>query len=136
MTIIELEDEGITTEEEGVMGQIKETLDYPERVEAKTLRQVDRKKLRETSMIIDSVISRVKTKNIIKTDMLVLAGARGVADPLIKKKKASRDNGPWWRKSIPGKIREQRKDISKLDQWNKKKFWSKFTMSKERGFWW
>ena len=53
--------------------------------------------------------------------MLVLAGANVVADLMnIKKKKASRDKDPWWKKRITGKIRELRKDISKLDQWNRK----------------
>ena len=77
--------------------------------------------MRETSTIVNSVINRVKTKNITETNVLVLAGANVVADLMnIKKKKASRDKDPWWKKRITGKIRELRKDISKLDQWNRK----------------
>ena len=96
-------------------------MEHPERLEAQNLRYVDRKKLRETSTIVNSVINRVQTKNITETNVLVLAGANVVADLMnIKKKKASRDKDPWWKKRITGKIRELRKDISKLDQWNRK----------------
>ena len=60
--------------------------------------------------------------------MLVLAGANVVADRMnIKKKRTSRDKEPWWKKRITGKIRELRKDISKLDQWNRKSLKSEHT---------
>ena len=104
-----------------MLAQIKEKLEHPERLEAQNLRHVDRKKLRETSRIVNSVINRVKNKNITKTNVLLLAGANVVADLMnIKKKKASRDKDPWWKKRITGKIRELQKDISKLDQWHRK----------------
>ena len=45
----------------------------------------------------------------------------------IKKKKASRDKDPWWKKRITAKIRELRKDISKLDQWHRKSLNSEHT---------
>ena len=58
-------------------------------------------------MIVNHVISRVKTKNITETNMLILVGANVVADLInIKKKKASRDKDPWWKKRITGKLRE------------------------------
>ena len=94
---VELEEEGITTEEERMLTQIKEKLEHPKRLEAQNLRHVDRKRLRETSTIVNSVISRVKTKNLTEINVLVLAGANVVADLMnIKKKKASRDKDPWW----------------------------------------
>ena len=96
-------------------------MEHPKRLEAQNLRHVDRKKLRETSTRVNSVISRVKSKNLSEINVLVLAGANVVADLMnIKKKKASRDKDPWWKKRITGKIRDLRKDISKLDQWNRK----------------
>ena len=53
--------------------------------------------------------------------MLILAGANVVADLMnIKKKEATRYKDPWWKKRITGKMLELRKDISKLDQWNRK----------------
>ena len=104
---VELEEEGITTEEERMLTQIKEKLEHPKRLEAQNLRHVDRKKLLETSTIVNSVISRVKTKNLSEINVLVLAGANVVADLMnIKKKKASRDKDPWWKKRITGKIRD------------------------------
>ena len=96
-------------------------MEHPKRLEAQNLRHVDRKKLLETSTIVNSVISRVKTKNLTEINVLALAAANVVADLMnIKKKKASRDKDPWWKKRITGKIRDLRKDISKLDQWNRK----------------
>ena len=105
-----MEEEGITTEEKRMLTQIntlKEKLEHPKRLEAQNLRHLDRKKLQETSTIVNSVISSVKTKNITEINVLVLAGVNVVADLMnIKIKKASRDKDPWWKKRITGKIRE------------------------------
>ena len=74
-----MEEEGITTEEERMLTQIKEKLEHPKRLEAQNLRHVDRKKLRETSTKVNSVISGVKTKNLTEINVLVLAGVNVVA---------------------------------------------------------
>ena len=123
-----MEEEGITTEEERILVQLIEKLEHPERLEAQNLRHLDRKKLREKPTIVNNVINRVRTQNITKTNVLVLAGANAMADLLnIRKKNASREKDPWWKKRITGKIRELRKDISKSDQWNRKSIKSEHT---------
>ena len=92
-------------------------LEDSEKLHPVNLRSVDRKKVREKTAVVNSVINKIKTEDIWKMNTLILAGENMVAE-LIGTKKCTKKRGePCWKRRILKQISELRKDISKLDQW-------------------
>ena len=81
------------------------------------LRGTNRRRLKCASEKVDRVLQHVtlymetlkQLNNILKAVGNVVAGLVGE-----KKKRADKKREPWWKRSIRGKIKELRKDLSRL----------------------
>ena len=80
------------------------------------LRNVPSKKLLEETAKVDKVLSKFKTNSITKTNELFYAGAFVVTNRLgVKINMVAGRKEPMWKRRLQNKIKELRKDLSKLE---------------------
>ena len=80
------------------------------------LRTVPKKKLLEEAANVDKVLSKFKTHSIRKTNELFYAGAFVITNRLgVKVDKVAWRKEPMWKRRLQNKIKELRKDLSKLE---------------------
>ena len=80
------------------------------------LRNVPKKKLLEETVTVVKVLSKFKKHSITKTNELFYAGTVVVTNRLgVKIDKVAGRKEPMWKKRLQNKIKELRKDLSKLE---------------------
>ena len=80
------------------------------------LRYVPKKKLLEETAKVDNVLSKFKIHSITKTDELLYEGAVVVTNRLgVTIDKVAGRKGPMWKRKLPNKIKELRRDVSQLE---------------------
>ena len=77
-----------------ILAMLQTKLEDSEKLHPVNLRSVDRKKVREKTAIVNSVINRIRNEDILEMNTLILAGANVVAE-LIGSKKGTKKKGEY-----------------------------------------
>ena len=115
VTIMHSED--LTEDERGMVQEIVQQMKTKEA--PPNLRYCAKKKLEEETCKVNRVLACIKTCDITATNELLKAAGCIVAKNIGYKKKKKETKEPWWRKRIKMKIETMRKDLSRLDRWNR-----------------
>ena len=108
--------DSLDEEEVAIVIEIAEVIEKGRKDKLPALRNVPKKKLLEETAKVDKVLSKFKTHSITKTNELFCAGAFVVTNKLgVKIDKAARRMEPMWKRRLQNKIKELRKDLSKLE---------------------
>ena len=103
-------------EEVAIVMEIAEVIERGRKDKLPALRNMPKKKLLEQTAKTDRVLSKFKTHSITKTNELFCAGAFVVTNRLgVKIDKVAGRREPMWKRRLQNKIKELRKDFSKLE---------------------
>ena len=98
-------------------------LSTPDKIETKILRHVNRKQLAVHTEAINAVVKTIPTPNITETNTLLRAAAHVVREALGEKMypitEGTKKKEPKWKRRIEGKIKQDRTDISQLEEMKK-----------------
>ena len=113
---------GVSEDQQEILTILKKKLEDVGQLKPVNLRNIDRRSLKEKTKRVNEVIGKLESETITDTNNLILAGANAVADLIqTKVRKGKNEKVPWWKRRIQSQIDSLRKDISKLDQWNRNK---------------
>ena len=96
-----------------------------EKTQLSSLRKVNKKKLKETVELVNTVIHNVITNTITKMSNLLYTGVYVVGEKVGKMKKDrtnEKRKEPWWKRRIQANTPEWRKDVSRLNECRKRTF--------------
>ena len=114
--ILPLDD--LTEEEKKTVKRIVEQMKTKEA--PPNMRYTPKKRLNEEVCKVNQILEYIQTKDITSTNELLKAAGCIVAQNLGYKKRSPKERKePWWKKRIKGKIASMRKDLSRLDRWNR-----------------
>ena len=103
-------------EEVAIVIEIAEVIEKGRKDKLPALRNVSKKKLSEKTAKVDKVLSKFKTHSIRKTNELFYAEAFVVTNKLrVKIDKLARRKEPTSKRRLQNKIKELRKDLSRLE---------------------
>ena len=75
-------------------------------------------KKRENTKTVNYIIEKIKTKDLTKTCLLILAGANVVPELVGRKeKKTGKKQEPFWKRRMKKQIKDTESDITRLKQW-------------------
>ena len=81
------------------------------------MKDVERKKLRDITEKVNSIIKRIATNTIGETNRLIYAGARVIRAELgMESERNKHRKEPGWKTRLEMKLKEKRKDPSRLDE--------------------
>ena len=108
--------DSLDEEEVAIVIEIAEVIERGRKDKLPALRTMPKKKLLEEAAKVDKVLSQFKTHSITKTNELFYAGAFVVTNRLgVKIDKVVGRKEPMWKRRLQNKIKELRKDLSKLE---------------------
>ena len=111
--------EASSSDKDCIIEQLRTLTADPSLIQVKPLRHVNRKKLKEETMLVNSCLIAIDTNSITETNTLLLAGAHVVRERLGEKAAPARPaerQVPFWKRRIEEKIVQIRKDISHLEE--------------------
>ena len=100
---------------ESITLQLKTLLDDPSQIQVRSLRHVNRNKLKLETALVNSCLAGLAPSSISETNTLLLAGAHVVRERLGEKPASPQPKerkDPFWKRRIEQKIAQLRKDIS------------------------
>ena len=104
---------------ESITLQLKTLLDDPSQIQVRSLRHVNRNKLKLETALVNSCLAGLAPSSISETNTLLLAGAHVVRERLGEKPASPQPKerkDPFWKRRIEEKIAQLRKDISYLEE--------------------
>ena len=108
--------DGLDEKEVAIVMEIAEVIERGRKNKLPALRNVPKKKVLEETAKVDKVLSKFKTHSITKTNELFYAGAFVVTNRLgVKIDKVAGRKESMWKRRLQNKIKELRKDLSKLE---------------------
>ena len=103
-------------EEVAIVIEIAEVIERGRNDKLLALRNVPKKKLVEETAKVHKVLTKFKTHTITKTNELFCAGAVVVTNSIgVKIDKVARRKEPIWKRMLHNKIKELRKNLSRLE---------------------
>ena len=109
-------DDGMTKEQTNIINMLKEELRKTNIENPPNLRNVDRLRLKSYTEKVDKALDQIIVNDLEQLNNLVKAGGNVVARLLGIKTKNSEKKEPWWKRRITGKIKQIRKDLSRLQR--------------------
>ena len=114
----EEQSDSLHEEEVAIVMEIAEVIERGKKDKLPGLRNVPKKKLLEKTGNVDKVLSKYKTHSITKTNELFYTGAFVAITRLgVKIDKVAWRKNPMWKRRLQNRIKELRKDLSKLKAW-------------------
>ena len=108
--------DSLDEEEVAIVMEIAEVIERSRKDKLPALRNVPKKNLLDETAKVDKVLSKFKTHSITKTNELFYAGAFVVTNRLgVKIDKVAGQKELMWKRRLQNKIKELRKDLSKLE---------------------
>ena len=108
--------EGLSDEEKDIYRRIVEVVNSQERKGLPSLRNANRKKLKEEVKKVNGVMEKVDVEDIIATNMLIYAGAVVVTERLgLKTRKRSQRREPLWKRRLESQIKDKRANLSRVE---------------------
>ena len=103
------------------MLRLKEILDDPESTKSLNLRDINKGKILAETKKVDAVLDHITTTNIADIRNVICAAVI-VGDRLgVQEKERKEKQDLWWKRRIKCDIKILRKDLSRIEAWNKGK---------------
>ena len=112
----EMREQGCSDDKITILRIILDELDSSEVNKPPNLRSVDRSRLKKAVREVNVVVGFIQTRSITETNRVLIVAANVVALRLGFKRSSSSPREPWWKRRIKGKIKQLRKDISRLER--------------------
>ena len=95
---------------------ILDELDSNEVKKLPNLKSVNKSRLKKAVGKVNALVGFIQTRSITETKGVLIAAANVVAVRLGFKRSKNHPREPWWKRRIKGKIKQLRKDISRLEK--------------------